>query len=140
MVELSQLHILRTIPAKIIQSETGILRVSELHDQENFACKRFYTISKVSLDANRGSHAHKKLDQVFFSARGSFLLKVTNGIVVDEVVIEENGYGYFLPRGYWRDLSNFSEGAICVVLASEFYDENDYIYSFEDFLIWKKYG
>jgi hypothetical protein len=64
-------------------------------------------------------------------------LTVTDGFAVQTVEISAHGKGYFLPAGYWRELNHFSEDAVCLVLASEHFDEEDYIHSFEEFLRWK---
>jgi hypothetical protein len=71
---------------------------------------------------------------------GKFQLKVTDGAVFETVELRAHEAGYFLPAGYWRDLNQFSDDAVCLVLASEHYDEADYIYSYDEFLRWKSNG
>jgi hypothetical protein len=65
-------------------------------------------------------------------------MTVTDGLITETVEIKAHENGFLLPAGYWRDLKNFTSDAICLVLASEHYVENDYIRSFEEYLEWKK--
>jgi dTDP-4-dehydrorhamnose 3,5-epimerase-like enzyme len=96
-----------------------------------------YDISNVPSYSVRGAHAHKELQQVFLALSGSFFLTVTDGNFEDKVLITPQSAGFFLPSGYWRELSNFSEDSICLVLASKHFDENDYIRDMKKFLAWK---
>jgi dTDP-4-dehydrorhamnose 3,5-epimerase-like enzyme len=115
--------------------DRGALSISNL---PNFELKRIYYISSVPANTLRGAHAHKKLKQIFFALSGKFNLRVTDGVITEEVELSAFGPGYFLSEGYWRELSNFSPDAVCLVLASEHYDENDYIHSYDEYLDWKK--
>jgi dTDP-4-dehydrorhamnose 3,5-epimerase-like enzyme len=116
-----------------------ILSVFDLENQQ-FLVKRLYYISNVPYGQSRGLHGHKKLKQIFLALAGEFTLNVTDGEVHDSVILNAHGPGYLLPAGYWRELNNFSNdvGAVCLVLASESYDPSDYIYSFDEYLDWRK--
>jgi mannose-6-phosphate isomerase-like protein (cupin superfamily) len=137
---MTSLKILREIQVKKFLDKRGNLDIAEFEGIRNFGTKRIYYISNVPENDSRGAHAHKKLDQVFFAVSGNFSLTVTDGSITETVELREHESGYFLPAGYWRDLKNFTNNAVCLVLASEHYDESDYIRSFEDYLEWKKSG
>jgi hypothetical protein len=67
-------------------------------------------------------------------------MTVTDGLVTETVELKAHQKGYFLPAGYWRELKNFTSDAICLVLASEHYEENDYIHFYDEFLGWRRNG
>lgn len=115
----------------------GDLSAIEIPDSLSFQTKRIYFISNVPSDSIRGAHAHKELKQIFFALLGSFTLKVTDGKTTDQVKVASQSTGFFLPNGFWRELSDFSQGAICLVLASEHFDEKDYLNEMSDYLSWK---
>jgi hypothetical protein len=130
--------ILQEIQVVNFKDERGILDVAEFQSIVNFETQRIYYISNVPESSERGSHAHKELKQVFFALVGNFKLTVTDGLVTETVDLVAHGSGYFLPAGYWRDLTDFSNDAVCLVLASNYYDEKDYISSFAEYLEWKQ--
>lgn len=135
---MSSLKILKEIQVTNFLDSRGNLDVAEFQDIETFETKRIYYISSVPENDTRGAHSHKNLDQMFFAVAGRFNLTVTDGSITETVELKAHEVGYFLPAGHWRDLNNFTNDAVCVVLASEHYDENDYIRSYEAFLEWKK--
>ena len=135
---MTALKILKEIEIANFIDSRGNLHVAEFQSIGKFETKRIYFISNVSENDARGAHAHKSLHQVFFAVAGKFILTVTDGTISESVELNPNDNGYFLPSGYWRDLNNFSQDAVCVVLASEHYDESDYIRSFEKYLEWTK--
>jgi mannose-6-phosphate isomerase-like protein (cupin superfamily) len=137
---MTALKILKEIQVTNFLDNRGKLDIAEFQNIGKFETKRIYYISSVPENDSRGAHAHKNLDQVFFAVAGKFNMTVTDGSNTDTVELKAHQLGYFLPAGHWRDLSNFTNDAVCVVLASEHYDENDYIRSFEEFLEWKKSG
>ncbi len=130
--------ILKPIKIESFRDTRGNLDVAELQLLERFETKRIYSISNVPSGLSRGAHAHKTLEQIFFALTGQFTLTVTGGLESEVVVVRAQETGYYLPAGYWRDLSEFSHDALCLVLASEHYDEGDYIHSYEEYLKWKK--
>jgi mannose-6-phosphate isomerase-like protein (cupin superfamily) len=137
---MTTLKILQEIQLTTNTDVRGILDFAELQGFGKFETRRVYYISNVPEGSTRGAHAHKRLNQVFFALSGSFEMTVTDGLVTETVDLKAHENGYFLPAGYWRDLKNFTSDAICLVLASERYDENDYIHSFSDFLDWRRNG
>jgi hypothetical protein len=102
-----------------------------------FSIKRIYYLYDVPGGESRGAHAHKELQQVIIAASGSFEVMIDDGRCQKIVSLNRPYYGIHLYPGLWRDLRNFSSGAICLVLASEFYNETDYIRSYQDFLDFK---
>jgi mannose-6-phosphate isomerase-like protein (cupin superfamily) len=135
---MTALKILKEIQVANYLDDRGNLDVAEFQSIGKFETKRIYYISNVPENDARGAHAHKNLDQVFFAVAGNFNLTVTDGSFTETVDLKAHETGYFLPAGYWRDLKNFTNDAVCLVLASEHYDENDYIRSYEEYLEWKK--
>lgn len=135
---MNYLKILQEVPVNSIFDERGSLDVAELSQLISFQTKRIYYISGVPQAETRGEHAHKSLRQIFFALSGSFTLKVSDGILTEEVIVNAHSDGYFLDSGYWRVLENFSPEALCLVLASEAYDANDYIHSFTEYKNWRK--
>lgn len=87
---------------------------------------------------SRGAHAHKKLEQLVIAASGSFEITLDDGKNKKTVQLVQPYMGLYMKPGMWRDISNFSSGAICLVLASELYDEKDYIRDYSEFLNYKK--
>jgi mannose-6-phosphate isomerase-like protein (cupin superfamily) len=135
---MTPLKILKEIQVTNFLDSRGNLDVAEFQSIAKFETKRIYYISGVPEDDVRGAHAHKNLDQVFFAVAGNLIMTVTDGSITETVELKAHKAGYFLPAGYWRDLNEFTNDAICLVLASEHYDESDYIRSFDEYLEWKK--
>ena len=98
-----------------------------------FNIKRIYYLYDVPNRSARGAHAHKKLFQLILAALGSFEVELYDGKEKKSFVLHQPDEGLLVPPGLWRDLRRFSGGAICLVLASEVYDENDYIRSLSEF-------
>jgi len=132
--------ILRALSVKHFSDFRGDLSVAEFDLENEFETKRIYYISNVPSGLKRGEHAHKNLKQIFFALSGEFNLTVTDGSTTESVRVKSHGIGYYLAEGYWRELSAFTPDAVCLVLASEIYDERDYIYSYDEFLRWKNNG
>lgn len=137
---MNQKTILEPVAVRNFNDHRGSLDIAELQFPEKFETKRIYYISNVPESQTRGAHGHKQLKQIFFALRGKFELTVTDGLVFETVELRAHEKGYFLPAGYWRDLDKFSDNAVCLVLASEHYDEEDYLYSYNEFLEWKRNG
>lgn len=135
---MTPLKILKEIQVANYLDSRGNLDVAEFLNIGKFETKRIYYISGVPENDARGAHAHKHLNQVFFAVAGNLSMTVTDGSITETVDLRAHQMGYFLPAGHWRDLKNFTNDAVCLVLASEHYDENDYIRSFEEYLEWKK--
>jgi hypothetical protein len=102
-----------------------------------FGVKRVYYLYDVPGGESRGGHAHKNLQQVIIAASGSFDVTLDDGKNKKTVNLNRSYFGLHIYPGMWRDISNFSSGAISLVLASEVYNENDYIRHYEEFKTFK---
>lgn len=99
-----------------------------------FDIKRAYYLYDVPGGSNRGSHAHKNLHQFIVAMSGSFDVVLDDGKEQKRFHLNRSYYGLYICPMTWRLLDNFSSGAVCMVLASEHYDEADYIRNYEEFL------
>ena len=114
----------------------GNITVVENSKTIPFDVKRTYYLYDVP-GGSRGAHAHKELQQMIVAASGSFDVTLDDGNVKRTFTLNRPYQGLLIVPGIWRDLNNFSAGSVCLVLASEKYDENDYIRDYESFLKWK---
>lgn len=101
-----------------------------------FDIKRIFYLYDVPGGEDRGAHSHKTCHQFIIAASGSFEIVLDDGRVKRQVQLNRPYIGLHIPPGIWAHEINFSSGAICLVLASEFYDANDYIRDYGEF---KKY-
>lgn len=116
----------------------GDLSVVENYINIPFEVKRVYYLYDIPGGAERGGHAHKNLHQLIIAASGSFTVMLDDGKTKRSVSLNRPYQGLLIVPGIWRELVDFSSGAICLVLASEKYDESDYIRDYNDFLMFKK--
>jgi dTDP-4-dehydrorhamnose 3,5-epimerase-like enzyme len=98
-----------------------------------FSIKRVYHLYDVPFNGERGGHAHKDLFQVLIALNGSFELLLDDGSNTKKILLDSPNIGLYIPNGIWREMNNFSKNSVCLVLASEDYDENDYIRNYQDF-------
>lgn len=99
-----------------------------------FEIKRAYYLYDVPGGSDRGSHAHKNLHQFVVAMSGSFDVVLDDGKEKKRFHLNRSYYGLYVRPMMWRDLDNFSSGAVCMVLASEHYDATDYIRDYEEFI------
>jgi dTDP-4-dehydrorhamnose 3,5-epimerase-like enzyme len=102
-----------------------------------FEIKRIYYLYDVPGGETRGGHAHKNLHQLIVAASGSFDVILDDGTNKMTVSLNRPNFGLYVVPGIWRDLENFSSGAVLLVLASDKYSEDDYIRRYDDFTLWK---
>ena len=99
-----------------------------------FDVKRVYYLYDVPGGESRGSHAHRELEQLIVAASGSFTVTLDDGKNKKSFFLNRPYQGLYVKPGLWRDLDDFSSGAVCLVLASEVYDSTDYIRDYQEFL------
>src|SRR5690606_18841881 len=116
-----------------IMDYRGNIAVVE-NDVAPFEIKRVYYLFDVPSSASRGGHAHKNLQQLLIPLSGSFDVILKDGKETQIVTLNKPDRGLLIRSNVWRELDNFSSGAVCLVLASEVFDEDDYIRDFDEFL------
>ncbi|ALM48275.1 hypothetical protein AMR72_04790 [Flavobacterium psychrophilum] len=124
-----------TIPK--IEDFTGNVGVIE-GDCLPFNIKRIFYLYDIQGNSTRGRHAHKELKQFLIAISGSFEVEINDGVNVQTVKLSKPDEGVLIHEGLWSELSNFSEGAVCMVVASEIYSEDDYIRNYDDYLKYVK--
>ena len=115
----------------------GNITVIENNKTVPFDVKRIYYLYDVPGGEARGGHAHRNLYQLIVAASGSFNVVLNDGKNTKTITLNRPYQGLFIVPGIWRELDNFSSGSVCLVLASEKYDENDYIRDYNEFIIYK---
>lgn len=121
-----------------IMREEGSITPIEGGKHVPFEIARVYYLYDVPGGASRGGHAHKELLQLMVAVMGSFDVVLDDGFNRRRVSLNRGYHGLYLPNLIWRELENFSSGAICVVLASQPYEESEYIREYPDFIQCKK--
>ena len=114
----------------------GYLSVIEGGIDIPFEIKRIYYLYMVP-EAARGAHAHKKLQQLMIATSGSVHVTLDDGSNKKTFVLDKPWKGLLVVPGMWRDLDNFAGGTVCMVLASEKYETEDYIRDYDKFLVFK---
>ena len=99
-----------------------------------FPVRRVYYIYDTARGVTRGLHAHKHLEQVLICVHGSCRIRLKDGREETEVLLNKPYEGVYIANNMWREMYDFSSDAVLLVLASEHYDESDYIRNYEDFL------
>lgn len=120
-----------------IHNRSGNITVIENLKHIPFEVKRVYYLYDVPGGGERGGHAHKELRQLIIAASGCFDIVLDDGKNKKIVELNRPYFGLYVVPGIWREIINFSSGAICLVLASEVYQKDDYIRDYQDFLNWK---
>jgi len=115
-----------------VHDERGSLAVVE-KDTIPFTVKRVYYLFDVPIDSYRGGHAHKEQESVIIALSGSFEVIVDDGVAQKRIMLNKPTQGLFISTNIWREIDNFSSGAVCLVLASSNYNEAEYIRDYNDF-------
>lgn len=116
-----------------IEKNLGNIAVIE-NDTIPFEIKRVYYLYDIPSTATRGGHAHKQLQQILIAISGSFDVILKDGITVERVTLNKPNKGLLIESNTWRELENFSSGAVCLVLASQVFSEEDYIRDYDEFI------
>ena len=118
----------------IINDKRGNISFVENSKHIPYDIKRVYYLYDVPTNSQRGGHAHRTTQQTIIAVSGSFDVHLDNGIDKKTVHLNRPYEGLLLPNMIWREIDNFSSGSTCLVLASEFYDKNDYIRDYSKFI------
>lgn len=118
------------------QDRRGNLSVIE-GDTIPFVSKRVYYLYDIPGGSKRGGHAHKEQKEFLIALSGSFDVVVKDGNSEKTITLNKPNYGLLIEKEIWRELENFSSGSVCLVLASDEFDEADYIRNFKDFKLLK---
>lgn len=121
-----------------ITDPRGNLTVAEQMKNVPFSIKRVYWTYDVPGGESRGGHAHKNLYQLVVAMSGSFTVTLDNGEQKETILLNHPWQGLLIKPNTWRTLDDFSSGAVCMVLASELFDEDDYIYDYNEFINYTK--
>lgn len=116
-----------------ISDPRGNLTFVEENKHVPFDIKRVYYLYDVPGGEKRAGHAHKTLQQFVIAASGSFDVIIDDGTRKETFRLNRSYYGLYIPPMVWRELENFSSGSVCLVLASEPYNEGDYVRDYESF-------
>ena len=112
----------------------GNLTVAEQMKNVPFDIQRVYWTYDVPSGERRGGHAHRTCQEIIIAVSGSFDVMLDDGLGNTETFHLNHPYqGLYIGTGIWRTLEDFSSGAVCLVLASELFDEDEYIYEYDDF-------
>lgn len=122
------------LPLNKIHNRAGNITIVEGYKNVPFDVRRIYYLYDIPGGADRGGHAHKKLYQLIVAASGAFNVLLDDGENKKIVMLNRPDYGLMIVPGIWRELFEFSSGAICLVLASQKYDQDDYIREYDDFI------
>lgn len=127
-------RIVQLIDLPVINDPRGDLTFIEGRTHVPFDIARVYYVYNAPVDAERGGHAHWNLQQVVFALSGSFRMTVDDGRQREQYLLRDPRQGLLIERLIWREMDQFSQGAVCMVLASHRYDEADYIRDYDAFL------
>ena len=130
----SDIHNCNVVELTKIHNPAGNITIIQNGNYQPFDVKRVYYLYDVPGGSDRGGHAHKTLRQLVVAASGSFDVIIDDGKNKKIVQLNRPYYGLLIVPGIWREIVNFSSGAICLVLASEKYDVDDYVRQYNEFL------
>lgn len=122
------------LPLSKIHNRAGNITVVEGQKNIPFDVQRIYYLYDIPGGEDRGGHAHKELHQLIIAASGSFDVLLDDGQNKKIVTLNRPDYGVMVVPGIWRELFEFSSGAICLVLASQKYNKDDYIRDHDQFI------
>lgn len=116
-----------------IMDDRGNLSFIEEENHIPFKIKRAYWIYDVPGGETRGGHAYKNLHEIIIALSGSFDVILDNGTKKNTYSLNRSYYGLYVPNMLWRSLENFSTNSLCLILASEEFDDKDYIRNYDNF-------
>lgn len=119
---------------KKVRDPRGNLTFVESGIDIDFDITRMYYIYDVPSGEYRGAHAHRNLEQLMIAVSGSFDVRIDDGKSKRVISLNNPAIGLYITKMIWSDMSNFSAGSVCLVLASDHYNEQDYIRNYDEFL------
>lgn len=124
------------VKLKLIRDERdGNLVILESLKDIPFEVKRLYYITNLENSVSvRGKHAHRQLEQVIFCIQGSFTLGLDDGITKQKILMNQVNVGIRLGKMLWHTMEDFSSGCVLLVVASDYYNESDYIRDYDEFI------
>lgn len=128
------MKLINTIEFKKLGDDRGSLISLEQHKNIPFEVKRIYYIFGTKEGVSRGFHAHKNLEQVAICVKGSCRFLLDDGKNKEEIILDNPSIGLYIKNIIWREMHDFSEDCVLIVLASDYYDETDYIRDYNLFL------
>ena len=134
----SNIYNCNVIELNKVHNTAGNITIVEGEDSVPFSIKRVYYLYDVPGNEERGGHGHKELYQLIVAASGSFTITLYDGNIKRSFTLNHPNYGLMIVPGIWRELTDFSSGSVCLVLASHPYEESDYIRDFNEFKQYKK--
>nr|WP_315162131.1 FdtA/QdtA family cupin domain-containing protein [uncultured Flavobacterium sp.] len=131
------LNAIQLIKIPVVEDTRGNLAFIQ-EDVLPFEFKRVYYLFDVPSNAYRGGHSHIAQQETLIALSGSFEVVLQDGLDKKSFILNKPNVGLLIPTGIWRELQNFSSGAVCLVLASGVFKEEDYIRDFDEFFESKK--
>lgn len=119
---------------KIADNDVGSLTFIESQHHIPFEIKRIYYIYDIRPGEKRGRHAYRTIQSLIVALNGSFDVTLDDGRKRTKITLNRPNCGLYVPKMIWKELDNFSHGAICLVLVSDFYLDNDYIRDYDTFV------
>ncbi len=132
--KLTQIKLIKIPVVEDIRGNLGFIQ----NDILPFDLKRVYYLFDVPSTAFRGGHSHIKQHEVLIALSGSFEVILNDGFEKKSIFLNKPNVGLHIPIGIWRELQNFSSGAVCLVIASDVFQEEDYVRDFNQFIESKK--
>ena len=128
------MNLIQFVELPNLSDDRGGLVAIEANKEISFNIKRVYYIFATKSEVVRGCHAHKQLQQLLICVSGSCRMVLDDGMRRESVILNAPDKGLLINNLVWREMHEFSEDCILLVLASEYYDENDYIRDYDAFL------
>ncbi|MDI4671268.1 FdtA/QdtA family cupin domain-containing protein [Pseudoalteromonas shioyasakiensis] len=128
------MSLVKLLSFKSLGDERGNLISLEQNKNVPFEIKRVYYLFNTDKDVTRGFHAHKALQQVAICVKGSCLFTLDDGTKREKVKLDDPTVGLYIGNNLWREMSEFTYDCVLMVIASELYDESDYIRDYDQFL------
>ena len=134
---MTNINDIRLISLPVVEDSRGNLAFIQ-EEYIPFGFKRVYYLFDVPSTSSRGGHSHIVQNELIISLSGSFEVIVDDGTNKKSFLLNKPNIGLHIPTGLWRELENFSSGAVCLVIAEDVFDEADYILDYDVFLAPKK--